>query len=109
MTSVRGDHYQVPNSDDQQAQGIRDVEDERDTFVNFSWLHTLGTGAVVTVSPFYHFNRANYTGNYVGAPDPDLTVPQDDRSSNYVGGVTIHRHHPGKAQCPRRIAVVGRS
>jgi outer membrane receptor protein involved in Fe transport len=88
VTSVRGDHYQVPNSDDQQAQGIRDVEDERDTFVNFSWLHTLGTGAVLTVSPFYHFNRANFTGNYVGAPDLDLTVPQDDRSSNYVGGVT---------------------
>jgi outer membrane receptor protein involved in Fe transport len=88
VTSVRGDHYQVPNSEDQQDQGIRDVEDERDTFVNLSWLHTLGSGTVVTVSPFYHFNRANYTGNYVGAPDPDLTVPQDDRSSNYVGGVT---------------------
>ena len=44
VTSVRGDHYQVPNSDDQQAQGIRDVEDERDTFVNFSWLHTTGHG-----------------------------------------------------------------
>ena len=24
-------------------------------------------GAVLTVSPFYHFNRAHYTGGYVGA------------------------------------------
>ena len=45
VTSLRGDHYQVPNSEEQQAQGIRDVEDERDTFVNFSWLHTLSAGA----------------------------------------------------------------
>ena len=30
VTSLRGDHYQVPNDPDQQAAGIRDVEDERD-------------------------------------------------------------------------------
>ena len=71
VTSLRGDHYQVPNDDDQQAQGIRDVENERDDFANFSWLHTIGAGAVLTVSPFYHYNRAHYTGGYVGAPDPD--------------------------------------
>src|ERR1051326_644854 len=41
VTSVRGNHYQVPNDPDQQALGIRDVEDERDDFVNFSWLHTM--------------------------------------------------------------------
>ncbi len=87
VTSLRGDHYQVPNSEDQQAQGIRDVQDERDAFVNFSWLHTIGTDTVVTVSPFYHFNRADSTGGYVGVPDPAVTVPQDDLSSNYVGGV----------------------
>jgi len=87
VTSVRGDHYQVPNTADQQTQGIRDVQDERDSFVNFSWLHTFGTDVVLTVSPFYHFNRSNYTGAYVGAPDPELTVPRDDRASNYIGGV----------------------
>ncbi len=87
VTSVRGDHYQIPNDPAQQAQGVRDVENERDTFVNFSWLHTVGTGLVLTVSPFYHFNRAHYLGNYTGSPDPDVVVPQDDRGSNYVGGV----------------------
>src|SRR5262249_32884135 len=82
VASLPGDHYQIPNDPDKQTQGIRDVEDERDSFVNCSWLHTIGSGIVVTVSPFYHFNRANYTGGYVGAPDPDVTIPQDDRSSN---------------------------
>ncbi len=62
VASARGDHYQVPNDPDQQASGIRDVEDERDDLVNFSWLHTLDPGAVLTVSPFYHFNRAHYVG-----------------------------------------------
>jgi hypothetical protein len=83
VTSFRGDHFQVPNTAEQQVAGIRDVEDERDTFVNFSWLHTIGTGTVLTVSPFYHFNRAHYIG---GANDTPL-IPEDDRGSNYVGGV----------------------
>jgi outer membrane receptor for ferrienterochelin and colicin len=87
ITSVRGDHYQVPNTPDSQTQGVRDVENERDTFVNFSWLHTAGTGVVLTVSPFYHFNRAHYIGDYTGAPVPNVLIPQDDRGSNYIGGV----------------------
>src|ERR1700675_2716698 len=62
IASSRGDHYQVPNDPVQQDLGIRDVEDERDDLVNFSWLHTFNPGTVLTVSPFYHFNRAHYTG-----------------------------------------------
>lgn len=87
ITSLRGDHFQVPNHPDQQAAGIRDTENERDAFVNFSWLHTIGTGTVLTLSPFYHFNRAHYLGDYTGVPDPSVSIPQDDRGSNYVGGV----------------------
>ena len=44
VASARGDHYQVPNDPDQQALGIRDVEDERDDLVNFSWLHIVNPG-----------------------------------------------------------------
>src|SRR2546430_1712328 len=88
VTSLRGDHYQIPNTSDQLTSGIRDVENERDAFVNFSWLHTIGSGTVLTVSPFYHFNRAHYSGSSVGQPDPNLTIPEDDRGSNYMGGVT---------------------
>lgn len=107
VTSARGDHYQVPNSDDQQAQGIRDVEDERDDFVNFSWLHTLGNGTMLTVSPFYHYNRANYTGGYVGAPDEDLTIPRDDRASNYIGGVASIGINKGKHNLRAGVQVWG--
>jgi outer membrane receptor protein involved in Fe transport len=77
----------VPNDPDLQTIGVRDVENERDAFANFSWLHTFGAGAVLTVSPFYHFNRAHYLGKYVGQPDSTITVPEDDRGSNYMGGV----------------------
>jgi len=87
ITSLRGDHFQVPNDPDQQAAGFRDTENERDDFVNFSWLHTINAGTVVTVSPFYHFNRADYTGEYNGVPDPNVVIPTDDRGSNYIGGV----------------------
>ena len=87
VTSIRGDHYQVPNDPDLQAQGFRDVENERDAFANFSWLHTIGSGIVLTVSPFFHFNRAHYIGDYTGVPDSTVSIPQDDRGSNYIGGV----------------------
>jgi outer membrane receptor protein involved in Fe transport len=82
MTSLRGDHYQVPNDPEQQSAGVRDIQDERDAFVNFSWLHTAGPGIVFTVSPFYHFNRAHYDGQ-----GGDTVIPDDDRGSNYFGGV----------------------
>src|SRR5689334_11687710 len=39
VTSARGDHYQIPNDPEQHADGIRDVENERDAFANFTWLH----------------------------------------------------------------------
>src|SRR2546429_5405178 len=74
VTSLRGDHYQVPNDPDQQASGIRDIENERDAFANFSWLHTAGEGVVLTVSPFYHFNRAHY----IGGPEDSPVIPEDD-------------------------------
>jgi outer membrane receptor protein involved in Fe transport len=87
VASLRGDHYQVPNDPSQQAQGIRDVEDERDDLLNFTWLHTMGAGTVLTVSPFFHFNRAHYNGEFVGNPADGVVIPQDDRGSNYFGGV----------------------
>jgi outer membrane receptor protein involved in Fe transport len=101
VASVRGDHYQVPNTPDTQSQGYRDVENERDAFANFSWLHTIGSGLVLTVSPFYHFNRAHYTGEYTGQVNQDVFTPEDDRGSNYVGGVVsaayTRGHHTARA------------
>ncbi|MCU1306767.1 MAG: TonB-dependent receptor, partial [Acidobacteriaceae bacterium] len=44
---------------------------------------TLSKGAVVTLSPFYHVNRAAYDG---GATDIPI-IPEQDRGSNYFGVV----------------------
>jgi outer membrane receptor protein involved in Fe transport len=107
IASSRGDHYQVPNNPDQQAAGIRDVENERDDLINFSWLHTVGTGTVLTISPFYHFNRAHYTGGYIGRPDPNVIVPDDDRGSNYVGGVVSLAVNRGKHNARAGFQVFG--
>ncbi len=92
--SIRRDFYQVPNTPGQQsvcppdttADGaeqcaIRDIDREADSFANFSWVHTINTGAVVTVSPLYHFNSADYAG---GPADFSIS-PRDRRRSHYVG------------------------
>src|SRR5207249_7480862 len=81
VSSLRRDHYQIPNTPEQQLLGIRDLDRESDAFVNFSWVHTAGPGLVLTLSPFYHFNRADYVG---GQGDTPL-VPDDNRASNYAG------------------------
>jgi outer membrane receptor for ferrienterochelin and colicin len=80
VTSVRHDSYQIPNGPDDQAAGINDVERESDAFVNVSWVRTFPSGALLTVSPFYHYNTANFEG---GPNDPIVTV--DERQSQYGG------------------------
>jgi len=95
----------VPNDPDLQALGVRDVENERDDFVNFSWLHTYSNGALVTVSPFYHFNRAHYVGGFDGDPSSDVVVPGDDRGSNYVGGVASVAFNRGRHNARAGIQV----
>jgi len=59
-----------------------DGEHEADTFVNFTWVRTLSHNALLTVSPLYHYNSANYTGNPIDLP----TDTTDDRTSSYAGG-----------------------
>jgi hypothetical protein len=94
IASGRRDFYQIPNDASSQAAGVRDVERESDAFMDFSWARTAGPGLLITVSPFYHFNRANFVG---GPSDPNLSVEQN-RSSNYEGaqvtfGVVKNRHN----------------
>jgi outer membrane receptor protein involved in Fe transport len=92
VVSTRRDFYQVPNTPDQQSIcpqpippepncSIRDTDHEADSFVNFSWVRTLSPGAVLTVSPFYHYNSARLHPG----PDDTPTITVDDRASNYVG------------------------
>jgi outer membrane receptor protein involved in Fe transport len=83
VTSLRRDHYQIPYApNDPVSNGLRDVNDESDAFVAFSWVRTFGTGVVLTVSPFYHFNSANYESDPRDFPN----ATTDRRSSGYEGG-----------------------
>ncbi|MFY9531966.1 MAG: TonB-dependent receptor [Candidatus Acidiferrales bacterium] len=82
VTSVRRDYYQIPNTPAGQAAGIRDGEHETDGFVNFTWVRTFSPGLLLTVSPFYHYNTANYDG---GANDFPVSTT-DNRRSRYAGG-----------------------
>jgi outer membrane receptor protein involved in Fe transport len=76
---VRRDDYQIPN--DPETAGIRDVERERDALATFSWAHTFHPGYLLTVSPFYHYNRANYDGDPADTP---ISATQH-RGSQYTG------------------------
>ena len=79
--SVRQDYFQVPNDPDAQAALVRDREREQDAFGTFSWIHTYSPTLVLTISPFYHFNRAAFQGG----PN-DVPSATDNRASNYAGG-----------------------
>jgi hypothetical protein len=81
VTSLRKDFYQVPNDPEQQIAGVHDSERESDAIAAFSWIHTAAHGLLLTVSPFYHFNRADFIG---GRNDPEFSV-QQKRSSGYEG------------------------
>src|SRR5579863_6137079 len=99
VTSLRKDYYQIPYdpfpndiengstaANDFAAQypsiGFRDGDHESDAIVNFSWVHTFNSQVLLTVSPFFHHNAADYAGSRNDFP---VTTTQD-RSSTYGGG-----------------------
>jgi outer membrane cobalamin receptor len=100
VISSRRDYYQIPNSNGQinEVDGVpgaiyetpypagtffqMDGEQESDTFVNFSWVRTLSPNTLLTVSPLFHYNSANYSSN----PNDLPTATTDDRATTYVGG-----------------------
>ena len=84
----------MPNTPEQQAEGIRDNQSERDSFLNLTWAHTAKNGVLFTLSPFYHFNSANF----YGGPNDTPVITTDERASNYFGGqgalaITRGRHN----------------
>jgi hypothetical protein len=91
VASVRHDSYQIPKGPDEVANGIADDERESDGFVNFSWVRTFKSGCLLTVSPFYHLNSANYEG---GPQDPIVTV--DERRSQYGGAQVVFSGEVGQ-------------
>jgi hypothetical protein len=99
VTSARKDYYQIPydpfpndlengsipgNNFKPQypSLNLRDGNHETDALVNFSWVHTFNSRVLLTVSPFYHHNDANYDSSPV---DKDLATT-DHHASTYAGG-----------------------
>ena len=99
VLSARKDYYQIPYdpypndiengaiaANGFEAQypsiGLRDGNHESEALVNFSWVHTFNSKVLLTVSPFYHRNTANYDAS---PTDVDLATT-DDHTSRYAGG-----------------------
>jgi hypothetical protein len=85
VAQTRRDFYQVPfdpNDPVTQDQFLQDANREKDSFVTLSWVRTLSSGLVLTVSPFYHYNSANYESSALDLPSSTT----QNRSSNYEGG-----------------------
>jgi hypothetical protein len=98
VTSLRKDYYQIPYdpfpndienapiaANNFMAQfpsiNLRDGDHESDAIVNFSWVHTFNSKLLLTVSPFFHHNAADYDS---ALTDPVVTTQH--RGSNYGGG-----------------------
>jgi outer membrane cobalamin receptor len=98
VTSLRRDYYQIPydpfsndienNLVNGQLTGqypsldLRDGDHESDAIVNFSWVHTFNSKILLTVSPFFHRNSADYASS----PNDYPIATTQDRSSTYGGG-----------------------
>jgi len=99
VTSLRKDYYQIPydpNPNDIEnaptaenggvpqypSIGLRDGQHESDAFVNFSWVHTFNSKTLLTVSPFYHYNAANFDSSQNDRP----IASTEHRASTYAGG-----------------------
>ena len=97
VASLRKDYYQIPydpnpydienNLVNGQLTGqypsvnLRDGDHESDAIANFSWVHTFNSKFLLTVSPLFHYNAADYDSALT-----DPVVATEHRSSTYGGG-----------------------
>ena len=89
VTQLRTDYYQIPydpNVNDWQNQlydssGLRDGEHETDAYTAFTWVHTWSPATLTQVSPFYHYNDADYDPHANDLP----TATTADETGNYAG------------------------
>lgn len=86
---LRRDYYQIPydpNTGDWQNQlynssGFRDGQHETDGYGIFSWVRTYSASTLLQVSPFYHYNSADYSPDLKDQP----TATTSDQTGNYAG------------------------
>ncbi len=89
VAQLRHDAFQIPydpNPDDAEnmqynSSGLRDAQREVDGLTAFTWAHSFSATTLLQVSPFYHYNSANYLP---GATDYPVATTSD-RASNYGG------------------------
>jgi TonB dependent receptor/Carboxypeptidase regulatory-like domain/TonB-dependent Receptor Plug Domain len=89
VTQLRNDYFQIPYDPDTnspgnqqfQSSGLRDGQHESDAIVTFSWLHTFNPSTVLQVSPFFHYNKADYQSN----PNDIPVATTSERDSIYAG------------------------
>ncbi len=86
VTSLRRDYYQIPFDPNDPNLGpgefLQDANRESDAFAAFSWVRTFDANLLLTVSPFYHFNRAAFESD----PNDFPIATTDNRASKYEGG-----------------------
>jgi len=89
VASLRQDYYQIPIDPNPNSvgnsvypsYGLRDGEREPDGYVTFSWVHTFNPNTLITVSPFYHYNGADYQGG----PNDFPVISTVNQTANYAG------------------------
>ncbi len=89
VSSLRRDYYQIPydpnrNSAENQVYDtsrLRDGQHEADGYVAFSWIHTFSPSALFTISPFYHYNSADYQGANTDYP----VISDASQKADYAG------------------------
>jgi hypothetical protein len=87
--SLRQDYYQIPIAPNPTSignsiypsYGLRDGEKEPDGYATFSWVHTFNANMLLTVSPFYHYNGADYKGG----PNDYPVISTVTQNANYGG------------------------
>jgi hypothetical protein len=87
---LRRDYYQIPidpnagsvGNQIYPSYGLHDAESEPDGYLAFSWVHTFDPNTLITVSPFYHYNGADYHGG----PNDHPVISTVTQNANYVGG-----------------------
>jgi outer membrane receptor protein involved in Fe transport len=105
--SLRRDYYQIPIDPNPNSSGnqilessdespscslnasgatecLHDSETEPDGYLTFSWIHTFNPKTLLTVSPFYHYNGADYS-----ASPNDPTASTVQQNANYAGAQTV--------------------
>lgn len=89
---LRSDSYQIPNDPNPNdwenqpglydSSGLHDSQRETDNYGALTWLHTFSTNTVAQISPFYHYNRADYHPSPNDLPTSTTAI----QTGIYTGG-----------------------